>query len=155
MGNRLTPSVVSFNGLGEPLVGEAVRIQDISNQGTITIETIVMKLARTVYSIKRIMGLSENDTKLDDIKKNSLYRIESKDGRPYVYVPLDQGRPPLLVLPEQISALILGKVKESAENYLGKKIKKVVITVPARFTQAQRSATISAAKIAGEVSRLS
>lgn len=96
------------------------------------------------------MGLNVTDTSLQDFIKNAPYTITSADDKALITFPMKSGSY-RYYLPEQISAMILGKVKYSTEAYLGKKIKKVVITVPARFTQAQRTATINAAKIAGFV----
>jgi molecular chaperone DnaK len=129
-GNRLTPSVVAFTSSGERLVGDPARRQAITNP------------RRTVYSIKRFMGRRHNEVqseeKLVPYKivggPNELVKVEI-DGKTYT--------------PPEISAMILRKLKEAAEAYLGHRVTKAVITVPAYFNDAQRQATIDAAQIAG------
>lgn len=90
------------------------------------------------------MGVSELDK---DTLQSTLSRVKFVNGTPYISLQLQEKE--VLVLPEQIASLILGKMKKTAEDRLGKTVKKVVITVPARFNQAQRMAMITAAKIAG------
>jgi molecular chaperone DnaK len=129
-GNRITPSVVAFTDKGERLVGDPAKRQAALNP------------RRTVYSIKRFMGRRhkevESEEKLVPYKivggPNDLVKVEI-DGKPYT--------------PPEISAIILRKLKEAAENYLGQTVRKAVITVPAYFNDAQRQATIDAAAIAG------
>ena len=129
-GNRLTPSVVAFTDKGERLVGDPAKRQAITNP------------RRTVYSIKRFMGRRHNEVqseeKLVPYKivggANELVKVEI-DGKTYT--------------PPEISAMILRKLKEAAEAYLGHTVRKAVITVPAYFNDAQRQATIDAAQIAG------
>src|SRR5882724_4482433 len=129
-GNRLTPSVVAFTDKGERLVGDPAKRQAITNP------------RRTVYSIKRFMGRRHNEVqseeKLVPYKivggANDLVKVEI-DGKTYT--------------PPEISAMILRKLKESAEAYLGHTVRKAIITVPAYFNDAQRQATIDAAQIAG------
>ncbi len=129
-GHRLTPSVVAFTDKGERLVGELARRQAALNP------------RRTIYSIKRFMGRRHNEVmteeKLVPYKivggPNELVKVEI-DGKQYT--------------PPEISALVLRKLKEAAEAYLGHTVRKAVITVPAYFNDAQRQATIDAAKIAG------
>ncbi len=135
-GNRLTPSVVSFTDKGEVLVGEPARRQ------------AVIHPKRTVYSIKRFMGRRHNE--VQDEEKMVPYGIV---GGPNDYVKVGVGDNEFT--PPEISAKVLRKLKESAEAYLGHKVNKAVITVPAYFNDAQRQATKDAGQIAGlEVSRI-
>ena len=129
-GNRITPSVVAFTDKGEILVGDPAKRQAVTNA------------KRTVYSIKRFMGRRFNEI------------AKEKELVPYEVVP---GAGDLAAVkigdktytPPEVSAFILRKLKEAAENYLGHKVRKAVITVPAYFNDAQRQATIDAAHIAG------
>jgi molecular chaperone DnaK len=135
-GNRLTPSVVAFNDKGETLVGEPAKRQAITNP------------RRTVFSIKRFMGRRHSEVAAEE--KIVPYKVV---GGPEEYVKVEiDGR---LYTPPEISAMILRKLKESAEAYLGHKVNKAVITVPAYFNDAQRQATKDAGQIAGlEVMRI-
>src|SRR5205085_4149380 len=129
-GHRLTPSVVAFTDKGERLVGEPAKRQAITNP------------RRTIYSIKRFMGRRHKEVQSEE--KLVPYKIV---GGPEELVKVDvDGK---LYTPPEISAMILRKLKEAAENYLGHKVRKAVITVPAYFNDAQRQATIDAAQIAG------
>jgi molecular chaperone DnaK len=129
-GNRITPSVVAFTDKGERLVGDPAKRQAALNP------------RRTVYSIKRFMGRRhkevESEEKLVPYKivggPNDLVKVDI-DGKQYT--------------PPEVSAMILRKLKEAAEAYLGHTVRKAVITVPAYFNDAQRQATIDAAQIAG------
>jgi molecular chaperone DnaK len=129
-GNRLTPSVVAFTDKGERLVGELARRQAVLNP------------RRTIYSIKRFMGRRHNEVQAEEKLvpykvvggPNDLVKVEV-DGKTYT--------------PPEISAMILRKLKEAAEAYLGHRVSKAVITVPAYFNDSQRQATIDAAQIAG------
>jgi molecular chaperone DnaK len=135
-GNRLTPSVVAFTDKGEVLVGEPARRQAVTNP------------ARTVYSIKRFMGRRHNEVASEE--KMVPYSIE---GGPEDYVKVKVGED--IYTPPEISAKTLRKLKESAEAFLGHKVNKAVITVPAYFNDAQRQATKDAGQIAGlEVERI-
>ena len=134
-GNRLTPSVVAFTTKGE-LVGEPAKRQAVTNPH------------KTIYSIKRFMGRRHNEVEAEE--KMVSYEVTGT-GNDYVSVAIDGGRH----APQEISAKILRKLKESAESYLGHKINQAVITVPAYFNDAQRQATKDAGQIAGlEVSRI-
>jgi molecular chaperone DnaK len=129
-GNRLTPSVVAFTDKGERLVGEPAKRQAITNP------------KRTVYSIKRFMGRRHHEVEAEE--KLVPYKIV---GGPNELVKVDiDGK---LYTPPEISAMILRKLKEAAEAYLGHTVRKAVVTVPAYFNDAQRQATIDAAQIAG------
>ncbi len=135
-GNRLTPSVVAFNDKGETLVGEPARRQAVTNP------------KRTIYSIKRFMGRRHNEVATEE--KMVPYQVV---GGAEDYVKVQTGDRQFT--PPEISAKILQKLKESAEAYLGHKVNKAVITVPAYFNDAQRQATKDAGQIAGlEVSRI-
>ncbi|MGE0534173.1 MAG: molecular chaperone DnaK [Pirellulales bacterium] len=135
-GNRLTPSVVAFTDKGDVLVGEPARRQAVTNP------------TRTIYSIKRFMGRRHNEVQGEE--KMVPYEIV---GGPEDYVKVRAGDKQLT--PPEISALILRKLKEAAEAYLGHKVNKAVITVPAYFNDAQRQATKDAGEIAGlEVARI-
>ena len=135
-GNRLTPSVVAFNDKGETLVGEPAKRQAITNP------------RRTVFSIKRFMGRRHSEVAAEE--KIVPYKVV---GGPEEYVKVEiDGR---FYTPPEISAMILRKLKEAAEAYLGHKVNKAVITVPAYFNDAQRQATKDAGQIAGlEVMRI-
>jgi molecular chaperone DnaK len=135
-GNRLTPSVVAFTDKGDVLVGDLARRQAVTNP------------TKTVYSIKRFMGRRHNEVASEE--KIVPYTVV---GGPQDYVKVKVGDKENT--PPEISARILRKLKESAEAYLGHKVNKAVITVPAYFNDAQRQATKDAGQIAGlEVARI-
>ncbi|HEY3414456.1 MAG TPA: molecular chaperone DnaK [Armatimonadota bacterium] len=135
-GSRTTPSVVSFDKSGERRVGQTAKRQAVLNP------------ERTINSIKRFMGRKYNEVR-DEIKNVSYKVVEGPNGD--VRVDID-GK---MYSPEEISAMILGKLKTDAEAYLGDKVDKAVITVPAYFNDAQRTATKNAGAIAGlEVLRI-
>ncbi len=135
-GNRLTPSVVAFTDKGDILVGELARRQAITNP------------KRTVYSIKRFMGRRHKEVAAEE--KIVPYEVV---GGPDDYVKVRIGDKQYT--PAEISAMILRKLKEAAEAYLGHKVNKAVITVPAYFNDAQRQATKDAGEISGlEVARI-
>jgi molecular chaperone DnaK len=135
-GNRLTPSVVAFTEKDETLVGEPARRQAVTNP------------TNTVYSIKRFMGRRHNEVGSEE--KIVPYTVI---GGPQDYVKVEAGGKQYT--PPEVSAKILRKLKESAEAYLGHKVNKAVITVPAYFNDAQRQATKDAGEIAGlEVARI-
>ncbi len=135
-GNRLTPSVVAFTDKGDVLVGDLARRQAVTNP------------KRTIYSIKRFMGRRHNEVASEE--KIVPYEVV---GGAEDYVRVRVGDKELS--PPEISAKILRKLKEAAEAYLGHKVNKAVITVPAYFNDAQRQATKDAGQIAGlEVSRI-
>jgi molecular chaperone DnaK len=129
-GNRLTPSVVAFTDKGDILVGDPAKRQAITNP------------RRTIYSIKRFMGRRHKEVGSEE-KLVPYHVVGGPDELVKVEINNKQYTPP------EISAMILRKLKESAEAYLGHKVRKAVITVPAYFNDAQRQATIDAAQIAG------
>jgi molecular chaperone DnaK len=129
-GHRLTPSVVAFTDKGERLVGDPAKRQAVTNS------------RRTVYSIKRFMGRRHHEVESEE--KIVPYKIT---GGPQELVKVDiDGKQ---YTPPEISAMVLRKLKEAAEAYLGHRVSNSVITVPAYFNDAQRQATIDAAQIAG------
>ncbi|HJS07821.1 MAG TPA: molecular chaperone DnaK, partial [Pirellulales bacterium] len=135
-GNRLTPSVVAFTDKGDVLVGELARRQAVTNP------------TKTVYSIKRFMGRRHSEVASEE--KIVPYEVT---GGPQDYVKVRVGDKEST--PPEISARVLRKLKETAEAYLGHKVNKAVITVPAYFNDAQRQATKDAGQIAGlEVARI-
>src|SRR6266852_4709183 len=129
-GNRLTPSVVGFTDKGDRHVGDPAKRQAITNP------------RRTVYSIKRFMGRRHNEVESEE--KLVPYKIVGGTSE-LVKVEIDGKQ----YTPPEISAMVLRKLKEAAEAYLGHTVRKAVITVPAYFNDAQRQATIDAAQIAG------
>ncbi|KAM3378077.1 luminal-binding protein 5 [Capsicum galapagoense] len=134
-GNRITPSWVAFTDT-ERLIGEAAK-----NQAALNPE-------RTIYDVKRLIGRKFDDPEVQKIIKMLPFNVVNKDGKPYVQVKIKDGDVKVFS-PEEISAMILQKMKETAEAYLGKSIKHAVITVPAYFNDAQRQATKDAGTIAG------
>jgi molecular chaperone DnaK len=129
-GNRLTPSVVAFTEKGDRLVGDPAKRQAITNP------------RRTIYSIKRFMGRRRKEVASEE--KLVPYKIVGAPDDPAL-VEIDGKQ----YAPPEISAMVLRKLKEAAEAYLGHTVRKAVVTVPAYFNDAQRQATIEAAKIAG------
>ena len=131
-GSRTTPSVVAFTEKGEMLVGGPAKRQAITNP------------ENTIYSVKRIIGRRYEEDAVKEAQKRVSYKI----------VPDSQGRAAVKVnrgifLPQEISARILQKMKQIAEDYLGEEVTRAVITVPAYFNDAQRQATKDAGAIAG------
>ncbi|WP_345987190.1 molecular chaperone DnaK [Sulfurimonas sp. HSL1-2] len=130
-GKNTTPSVVAFTDKGEVLVGDPAKRQAITNP------------EKTIYSVKRIMGLMMNEEKAKEAHDKVTYKIVDKNGMAAVDVA---GK---VYTPQEISAKILAKLKEDAESYLGQPVTDAVITVPAYFNDAQRKATKEAGTIAG------
>src|SRR5579872_3924829 len=137
-GSRTTPSVVAFTKSGERLVGEVAKRQAITNA------------ENTIFSIKRFMGRKYEDPEVARDRALVPFKVvRASNGDAWVEASGKQYSPP------EISAMILQKLKADAEAYLGERITQAVITVPAYFNDAQRSATRDAGKIAGlEVMRI-
>src|SRR6187399_3228493 len=134
-GGRTTPSVAAFAKSGERLVGQVAKRQAVTNA------------ENTVYSIKRFMGRRYDE--VNEEMKMVPYKVASSNGEARVVINGKENSPP------EVSAMILQKLKSAAEDYLGQKVDKAVITVPAYFNDAQRQATKDAGRIAGlEVLRI-
>ena len=129
-GNRITPSVVAFTEKGEVLVGEAARRQAVTNP------------KRTIFSIKRFMGRRFDEVQ-EEIKLVPYEVVRGPNDLAVVKIGDKTYTPP------EIAAFVLRNLKESAESYLGHRVKKAVVTVPAYFNDSQRQATMEAAAIAG------
>jgi len=136
-GNRTTPSVVAVNKNGERLVGQVARRQQVTNP------------KNTIYEVKRLIGRNWNDKEVQrDIKLMGYEMVKSGNGVKVKMADKEYS-------PEEISAMVLGKLKSDAEAFLGDKVTEAVITVPAYFDDSQRQATKDAGKIAGlEVKRI-
>ncbi len=130
-GKNTTPSIVAFTDKGEILVGESAKRQAVTNP------------EKTIYSIKRIMGLMFNEEKAKEAEKRLPYKIVDRNGACAIEI---SGK---IYTPQEISAKILMKLKEDAESYLGESVSEAVITVPAYFNDSQRKATKEAGTIAG------
>ncbi len=130
-GKNTTPSIVAFTDKGEILVGESAKRQAVTNP------------EKTIYSIKRIMGLMFNEDKAKEAEKRLPYKIVDRNGACAIEI---LGK---VYTPQEISAKILMKLKEDAESYLGESVTEAVITVPAYFNDSQRKATKEAGTIAG------
>ncbi|WP_300223169.1 molecular chaperone DnaK [uncultured Helicobacter sp.] len=130
-GKNTTPSIVAFTDKGEILVGDPAKRQAVTNP------------QKTIYSIKRIMGLMFNEDKAKEAEKRLPYKIVDRNGACAVEIG-DK-----IYTPQEISAKILMKLKEDAESYLGESVTEAVITVPAYFNDSQRKATKEAGTIAG------
>jgi molecular chaperone DnaK len=131
-GNRTTPSIVAFTDGEERLVGQVAKRQAVTNP------------ERTLYAIKRLIGRNFSDAEVQKSIEISPFKIvEGKGGSAAIEV---EGKS---YTPAEISAMILGKMKKTAEEYLGEEVTEAVVTVPAYFNDAQRQATKDAGKIAG------
>lgn len=136
-GDRTTPSVVAINKKGERLVGKVAQRQRVTNA------------ENTIYAIKRLMGRRFDDKEVQRDIDIMPYKIVNNKGNAAVEI---NGK---VYSPEEVSAMILSKIKADAEHYLGKPVTEAVITVPAYFDDSQRQATKDAGKIAGlEVKRI-
>src|SRR5476649_2312144 len=136
-GNRTTPSVVAVNKNGERLIGQVARRQQVTNP------------KNTIYEVKRLIGRNFNDKEVQrDLKLMGYEIVKSGNGVKVKMGDKDYS-------PEEVSAMILSKLKADAEAFLGEKVTEAVITVPAYFDDSQRQATKDAGKIAGlEVKRI-
>ena len=130
-GKNTTPSIVAFTDKGEILVGDVAKRQAVTNP------------EKTIYSIKRIMGLMSNEETAKQAKARLPYHVTDRNGACAVEIA---GK---VYTPQEISAKVLMKLKEDAEAYLGEKVVDAVITVPAYFNDSQRKATKEAGTIAG------
>src|SRR3954452_11369657 len=129
-GSRITPSVVAFTKSGDRLVGQVAKRQAITNP------------ENTIFSIKRFMGRKADE--VNEEQKMVPYKVVRGDNGDVRVESLGK-----LQSPPEISAMVLTKLKEAAESYLGQKVTEAVITVPAYFNDAQRQATKDAGRIAG------
>ncbi|XP_058824307.1 endoplasmic reticulum chaperone BiP isoform X2 [Topomyia yanbarensis] len=134
-GNRITPSYVAFTADGERLIGDAAKNQLTTNP------------ENTVFDAKRLIGRDFTDSTVQQDIKLLPFKVVEKNSKPHIKVSTSQGEK--VFAPEEISAMVLGKMKETAEAYLGKKVTHAVVTVPAYFNDAQRQATKDAGVIAG------
>jgi heat shock protein 5 len=134
LGNRITPSYVAFTE-SERLIGEAAK-----NQAALNPEN-------TVFDVKRLIGRRFDDAEVQRDKKLYPYTIVEREGKPYIQVKVKGENK--VYSPEEISAMILTKMKETAEAYLGRKVTNAVVTCPAYFNDAQRQATKDAGTISG------
>lgn len=140
-GNRITPSYVAWTADGERLVGDAAKNQAAQNPDN------------TVFDAKRLIGRKWGETDVKRDAKHFPFKVVDRNGKPAVEVQLKNGKK--VFTPEEISAMVLQKMKEVAESYLGGKVNYAVVTVPAYFNDAQRTATKDAGTIAGlEVLRI-
>ncbi|CAN1170732.1 Luminal-binding protein [Linum perenne] len=136
-GNRITPSFVAFAAANsERLIGEAARNQASTNP------------TRTIFDAKRLIGKKFDDPEVQRDISFLPYPVVNRDGKPYVELTLKGGQLKSFS-PQEISAMILGKMKETAESYIGRPVTGAVVTVPAYFNDAQRKATRDAGTIAG------
>jgi len=135
-GNRITPSYVAFTSEGERLIGDAAKNQLTSNP------------ENTVFDAKRLIGREFKDSSVQADMKYWPFTVIDKSGKPHVKIVANEGETKLFQ-PEEISAMVLSKMKEIAEAYLGKKVTHAVVTVPAYFNDAQRQATKDAGTISG------
>ncbi|XP_068246543.1 heat shock cognate 71 kDa protein-like [Palaemon carinicauda] len=133
-GNRTTPSYVAFNDT-ERLIGEAAKNQCALNP------------KNTIFDVKRLMGRNYIDDCVQRVIKILPYEIIDEENKPKIQVEYKKEKK--VLTPEEVSSMILSKMKKIAENYLGRNINKAVITVPAYFNDSQRQATKDAGTIAG------
>jgi len=134
-GNRITPSYVAFTAEGERLIGDSAKNQLTSNP------------ENTVFDVKRLIGRTWDDANVQRDIKFYPFKVIEKTKKPYIQ--LNVGTEKKVFAPEEISAMVLTKMREIAEQYLGKDLKHAVVTVPAYFNDAQRQATKDAGTIAG------
>jgi len=133
-GNWETPSFVAFTD-DECLVGEGAKVQ------------ATIQPSQTLFDMKHFIGRRFKDSSVQKEMKRLPFAIVEQDGKPMMKVKVN--RADKLMSPEEVSSMVLAKMKEVAENYLGKEVKHAVITVPAYFNDAQRTATKNAGTLAG------
>merc|ERR1712042_173503 len=136
-GNRITPSYVAFTVDGERLIGDAAKNQLTSNP------------ENTVFDAKRLIGREWSDSSVQHDAKYFPFKLKEKNKKPHIEVQVGADGKTTQFAAEEISAMVLTKMKETAEAYLGKKVTHAVVTVPAYFNDAQRQATKDAGTIAG------
>jgi len=134
-GNRITPSYLAFTEEGERLIGDAAKNQLTSNP------------KNTVFDVKRLIGREWSDKAVQADIKYFPFQLQNKNNKPHVKV--DAGNGDKVLTPEEVSAAVLTKMKNTAEEYLGHEVTHAVVTVPAYFNDAQRAATKDAGTIAG------
>ena len=134
-GNRITPSYVAFTANGERLIGDAAKNQLTTNP------------ENTIFDAKRMIGRTWDDLAVQRDIKYWPFTVKQKNNKPHIEVSIKGTNK--LFAPEEISAMVLGKMKEIAEDYLGHEVTHAVVTVPAYFSAAQRQATKDAGTIAG------
>ena len=134
-GNRITPSYVAWTDTGERLVGDPAKNQATSNP------------ENTIFDVKRLIGRKFNDPTVQADRKLLPFKVVNQGDKPYIEVQVDGTSRHFA--PEEISAMVLSKMKSIAEGYMGKEARHAVITVPAYFNDAQRQATKDAGTIAG------
>ena len=134
-GNRITPSYVAFTPEGERLIGDAAKNQLTTNP------------ENTIFDVKRLIGRRWNEPSVQADIKYYPFKVVNNNDKPNIQVQV--GSDTKTFAPEEISAMVLIKMKETAEAYLGKKVTHAVVTVPAYFNDAQRQATKDAGVIAG------
>jgi heat shock protein 5 len=135
-GNRITPSYVAFTSEGERLIGDAAKNQLTSNP------------ENTIFDAKRLIGREWSDKSVQHDMKYFPFKLIEKMKKPHIQVNIKEGEKKAFAA-EEISAMVLNKMKETAEAYLGKKVTHAVVTVPAYFNDAQRQATKDAGVISG------
>ncbi|XP_048042659.1 endoplasmic reticulum chaperone BiP-like [Megalobrama amblycephala] len=135
-GNRITPSYVAFTTEGERLIGDAAKNQLTSNP------------ENTVFNVKRLIGRTWGDSTVQQDIEYFPFKVIKKNNKPHIQLDIGSGQLKTFA-PEEITAMVLTKMKETAEAYLGHKVTHAVVTVPAYFNDAQRQATKDAGTIAG------
>ncbi|XP_016338831.1 78 kDa glucose-regulated protein-like [Sinocyclocheilus anshuiensis] len=135
-GNRITPSYVAFTTEGERLIGDAAKNQLTSNP------------ENTVFDAKRMIGRTWGDSSVQQDIKYFPFKVIEKKNKPHIQLDIGSGQMKTFT-PEEISAMVLTRMKETAEAYLGERVIHAVVTVPAYFNDAQRQATKDAGTIAG------
>ncbi|VDI26580.1 heat shock 70kDa protein 5 [Mytilus galloprovincialis] len=134
-GNRITPSYVAFTEDGERLIGDAAKNQLTTNP------------ENTVFDVKRLIGRDWDDKSVQADIKHYPFKVFNRNSKPIIQVNVGDSQKSFA--PEEISAMVLGKMRDIAEGFLGKKVTNAVVTVPAYFNDAQRQATKDAGVIAG------